>query len=450
MQSEKLKVIKKIVNNLILLMVCGFLHPQTLSASLDEEKLISSNATLKEAVRESIELNYRVKQAKERVIQADFMIREALADFLPQVTLSSNTKRLQYSGFDIQDYAQTDLTAAVSYNLYSGGKSKAQMDKNKIVKKEQQEKLKGTMQEEISKVIDSYLSVVYGRLSMDVNKKNYEKLLKIYEIVKTKRALGAATAGDENSISSSVFNAKTAMTNTESAYNNAKNYYEFSINKNIEQLNPFETSFDVKLEEFDNVFEQIKSKNVDLNIIKAQIEGKKKDVYINKATAWPTVDLSVSNTRRYRDDYIQSISNIPTDGFNSDTIMLLSINYNIYTGGRVEAKTARIMSETTDNIYNLEYITKETKWDSQKLFNSVQTNTDTLETLTGEIVASEKMVDAYWERFRLSSQDLITLLLAQRQLNSAELEKLRSEKTRIIDYFNLLAKEGKLLEYFGY
>jgi hypothetical protein len=41
-------------------------------------------------------------------------------------------------------------------------------------------------------------------------------------------------------------------------------------------------------------------------------------------------------------------------------------------------------------------------------------------------------------------------LQAQRQVNTAELEKLRSEKTRIIDYFNLLTKQGKLLEYFGY
>ena len=108
------------------------------------------------------------------------------------------------------------------------------------------------------------------------------------------------------------------------------------------------------------------------------------------------------------------------------------------------------MSEASERGYNLEYTSKDLKWNTQKLYNSVQTNTNTLKTLQDEIVSSEKMADAYWERFRLSSQDLVTLLQAQRQVNSAELEKLRSEKTRIVDYFNLLTKQGKLLEYFGY
>ena len=107
------------------------------------------------------------------------------------------------------------------------------------------------------------------------------------------------------------------------------------------------------------------------------------------------------------------------------------------------------MSEVSGLAFNLEYLTKETKWNSQKLFNSVTTNTKALESLDMEIGASEKMANAYWEKFRLSSQDLVTLLQAQRQLNAAELEKLKSEKARIVDYFNLLAKRGKLLEYFG-
>lgn len=412
---------------------------------------ILNKVTLKDAVKEAIDANFRVKQAKERVIQANYMVREALGEFLPEVTLSSTNMRKQTNGFDIQNYAQSDFAASVNYNLFASGRDAATFDKNKILKKEQEEKLKGTMQEEINKVIDAYCSVVFGRLSVEANTRNYEKLSKIYEIVKIKSSLGAATKGDESSIAASVANAKTAKMNTESAYNNAKDYYEFLINKKADERNPYETSFDIALEEFDPIYENIKTNNTDLNIMRRQIEEKKKDVYIAKSTSWPTVDLTASTTRRYRRDLNNDgSSSILTDGENSDTLLQIVVSYDIYTGGKTEAKTARTMSEVSDKIYNLEYTTKETKWDSQKLFNSVQTNTNTLKSLDKEIDESRKMAYSYWERFRLSSQDLVILLQAQRQVNTAELEQLRSQKTRIVDYFNLLTKQGKLLEYFGY
>lgn len=409
-----------------------------------------NNVTLKTTVKEAIESNYRVKQAKERVQQANHFVREAYADFLPQVALGANTQRKQYEGFDNQNYSQSQYDMTLTYNLFSSGKDYATVQKNKILKTTQEKKLKGTLEEEIAKVVDAYFSVVYGKLSLEVNQKNYDKLVKIYEIVKTKRELGAATMGDESSISASVSNAKTAMTNTESAYNNAKDYYEFLTNKKVADFTPYETGFDIKLDDINLVLDEVQSNNTDLGIIKTQISSKQKEIFINKATDWPTIDLSFTDIRRNRYDYNNHNAAIAVDGYNSDLLLQLTFNYNLYTGGKTEARTARLMSEATESTYNLEYTSKELKWNSQKLYNSVQTNTKTLETLSSEIAASEKMADAYWERFRLSSQDLVTLLQAQRQVNTAELEKLRSEKTRILDYFNLLAKQGKLSEYFGY
>ncbi|MDO9304769.1 MAG: TolC family protein [Sulfuricurvum sp.] len=405
----------------------------------------ANNVTLKSIVVSSIDSNYRVKQAQERVKQANSFIREAVADFLPQVSLTSDMMRKKYEGFEPQDYAQSSYGFTTSYNVFSSGKHWVGIEKNKILKKEQEEKLKGTKEEEINKIIDAYFSVVYGKLSMDANKKNYEKLFRIFEIVKTKRELGAATMGDESSISASVSNAKTAMTNTESAYNNAKDYYEFLTDKKVSEATPYELGFDINLESIEAIVEKMQSGNTDINVIKTQINAKQKEIYINKANDWPTIDLSFTDTRRSRYDFNQQ-----ADGDNNDLWLQLTLNYTLYTGGRTEAKTARLMSEASERGYNLEYTSKDLKWNTQKLYNSVQTNTNTLKTLQDEIVSSEKMADAYWERFRLSSQDLVTLLQAQRQVNSAELEKLRSEKTRIIDYFNLLTKQGKLLEYFEF
>lgn len=418
----------------------------TLFLSGENEVFKSEKDTkLKDVVSLAISSNYRVKQAQERVIQAERGTDEAYADFLPQADLSTVGTNKQSKGFDEQRYNQVKGEVALSYNLYSSGMHTATLERTRITKIEQENRLKGTMEEEVSKVIDAYFSVVYGKKSLEVNKNNYDKLLKVLEIVKIKRQLGAATTGDENSILASVSNAKTALINTESAYNNAKDYYEFLTGMSIETVNPYETEFDVKVKPFNELFEEIKQGNTDLNLIDTQIKGKQKEVEVNNATNGLKIDFSLTNARRFKGDFYAP----DAARYNSDLSAELTFSYNLYNGGRTEAKTAKLLSEVSGLVYNLEYTKKDTKWNSQKLFNSVQTNSKTIETLATEIGASQKMADAYWEKFRLSSQDLVTLLQAQRQVNSAELERLRSEKTRLIDYFNLLTKQGRLLEHFN-
>lgn len=209
-------------------------------------------ATLKQAVAVAIERNFRVKQAQERITQAESSTAEAQSDLQPQVDFIVTGTGKETKGFDTQQYGQLKGDVAVNYNLYSSGMHVETIERTKITKKEQEERLRGTKEEEIVKVIDAYLSVVYGRLSIQVNQNNYDKLLKILEIVKTKRELGAATAGDENSILASVSNAKTALINTESNYNNAKDYYEFLTGSKIEEMVPFETEFEIVLQPLEN------------------------------------------------------------------------------------------------------------------------------------------------------------------------------------------------------
>lgn len=409
---------------------------------------ISNRVTLKQAVITAMKVNYRVMQAKERIFQAEHGTKEAYSDFLPKVDIVSGNTHKKSSGFDDQYYNQTRGDIVTSYNLFSSGEHSETVAKTYITKKEQEERLKGTLEEEIIKVIDAYFSVVYGKMAIEVNRNNYDKLLKILDIVKIKRELGAATVGDENSILASVSNAKTALINTESSYNNAKDYYEFLTNAKLEDLTPFETDFQTNLRPFDEVYDQIKKFNTDVNILETQIQSKQKDLLINSASQGLKIDFSMTNSRRFRDDMLKSAS--PSEGMNNDFIAEVTFSLNLYDGGKTEARAARIMSEASALVYNLEYTKQDTKWNSQKLFNSVQTNTKTIDTLTTEIDASNKMADAYWEKFRLSSQDLVTLLQAQRQVNNAELEKLRSEKSRVVDYFSLLAKQGKLIEHFGF
>jgi outer membrane protein, adhesin transport system len=417
----------------------------TTTATTAKNSAIEINATLKDCIKAAVKINYRVKQVKEQVLQARHQVSEARADLFPKVDITVSKTRKGTKGYNSQEYLESQGDITLTYDVFDFGMLDSTVDKQKITLKEQEMRLKGTLEEEVNKAIKAYMDVVYSKLSLAANQANFERLQKILEIVKIKRELGAATMGDESSIQASVSNAKTLLINTESSYNNAKDYYEFLVGTNAESLTPYETNFDVQLQKFDGLFSEIRTQNTDLSIIKAKIKGKQKELEIHRADNLPKVTLTISNNRKYRTDWYEPTQN----GNNRESIAELALVYNLFDGGKAQAKTSRLLSEVSGLTFGLEYTALDTKWNSQKLYNSVLTNRRTLTTLNSEINASKKMVDAYWERFRLSSQDLVTLLQAQRQLNTAELEKLRSEKTMYVDYFDLLTKRGRLLEYFG-
>jgi outer membrane protein, adhesin transport system len=419
-----------------------------------KETLLEHNITLKEAIRYAIKSNYRIKQAKEKWFQAGFSADEALGSILPQVSFTSTATRYvsdqnSTGPFDKSTYKLIDNSLTATMNLFDFGAQRLTYQKAKQTKFEFQKRFQGTIEEEGGKVIKAYFDVVFNRRMMEINQRNFDQLLKILDIVKIKKDLGAASTGDESAIQASVSNAKTALINTDSTLNNANDYYRFLMDDTpANEVNPFEVSFDTSVgESFEPFAIDIQASNTDLEILKAQIRSKQKEFASQKAMTLPKVDFSLTLDSKKRVNYDEPAPQ--GTYFGRSTKADITLSYNFYTGGRDESKKSRLYSEISALLFDLEYTSKDAKWNSQKLFNSVQTNSRTVETLSSEIDASRRMVNAYWEKFRLSSQDLAVLLQAQRQLNTAELEKLRSEKQRLLDFFELMTKRGKLLEYFG-
>jgi len=426
---------------------------QAKDAKAPKIAIVERNITLKDAIRYAIKSNYRVKQAKEKWFQAGFSADESFGTMLPQVTLTSTATRYvseqnSTGPFDKMTYKQLDNSLVATLNVFDFGAQRLTYQKAKQTKIEFQKRFQGAIEEESNKVIKAYFDVVFNHRMMEINQRNFDQLLKILDIVKIKKDLGAASGGDESAIQASVSNAKTSLINTESTLNNAKDYYRFLMDDTqIEDVNPYEVTFDTSVgTDFEPLSSDIQTANTDFEILKAQIRAKQKELSAQKAMALPKIDftftLDSKKRLNYDDPYPQGTY------FGRSIKGDLSLTYNFFTGGRDESKKSRLFSEITALMFDLEYTSKDVKWNSQKLFNSVQTNSRTIETLTSEIDATQKMVNAYWEKFRLSSQDLAVLLQAQRQLNTAELEKLRSEKQRLLDFFELMTKRGKLLEYF--
>jgi len=99
--------------------------------------------------------------------------------------------------------------------------------------------------------------------------------------------------------------------------------------------------------------------------------------------------------------------------------------------------------------YEKEAEVRKIKWGLEKLHTSLTSLQNNLSNVENEVKASRKMVGSYWESFRNGEQDLHVLLQSQRQLNTAELDWIKSQQDSMKDFFDILNLSGELLSYFA-
>ncbi len=127
---------------------------------------------------------------------------------------------------------------------------------------------------------------------------------------------------------------------------------------------------------------------------------------------------------------------------------MVNLNHTLYDGNSRDAAHARLLSEVTGLRHRLEDDRRKLRWEATQLFNTLNSIDEAIANTQEEIAANREMVETYWERFYQASQDLETLLQAQRQLNTAELTLSNQLQNRVLDFFTLKKLKGILLDHF--
>ena len=417
-----------------LLALCGSLQANT----PDQEP--QKRATLRDAITTAIENNFLLKESAERVIQFDYRIKEAKAGYLPKASLSLDAEKRDERNLEIikDEFNSRSGGLRITQNLYDGSATSSSVDRYTNLQYESKEQHRATLETEILKIIDAYLGVVYQREALKTVTQNMQLLEKILEIVTIKVQSGAANIGEQSSIQASVADANKTKVTVESRYADAISLYEFLTGDAIEELDPFEKTVPMQIPMHDEMLNDITAGNAELRALHYRLQGKKHELTWQKSDFLPKVEL------------IGSIDDSDTkqggDGFKKNKSIKAQLTQKLFDGFESESKTKRIYSELNEINYKIEHASKRLYWDGKKLHNSIQTLRDTLDNSQTELDATQSMVDSYWERFRHSSQDLFILLSAQKQLFEIKFARLQYHKNQTVDYFKLLALEGKLLE----
>lgn len=399
--------------------------------------------TLKDAITLSLKNSYKIKSLKEKVIQAKHKLREKLAAYYPKVDLYANgggSYLKPYKKSEVK-FLKSDESLIVTENIYAGGKHYNEIKQAKEDLKVALAKYRDKVEDESSKIIDAYLSLLFQKRAIKLTKENMISLERILNIVTIKERNGAATKGDLNYIKSQVENAKSSLVDVESKYKNALSYYEYFVGDLNDSKMPVEKEFKIKLKDIDEVLNKSYQNNAKIVAAIAKLESQKYALKAQKSKFLPKLDLSITGKDK-QSGYLGE----PQE---DRATAMLQLRYNLYNGGKDEAQRLGIKSKIKELQYSLVDIKRGLKHNTEQLYESVNSNRERLSHTLDELNSNKKVVDSYWSAFKYGNQDLQALLLAQRSLNRSELDALKQEQTYTQSYFKLLQQTGELMEYLG-
>ncbi len=165
-------------------------------------------------------------------------------------------------------------------------------------------------------------------------------------------------------------------------------------------------------EELDRLIEQALNNHPAMRVADSNVRAAQADHRRSLRTRYPSVDLRLST--EHGDD----IGGLP--GNTDETSLVLSLNYNLYRGGRDDAEQQKKISA----VYEQKEFAARVR---RQVINTLRLSwiADTslarqLEFLQTHVLKAGQTVDSYKEEFFIGQRDLVDLLDARNELNSAQ------------------------------
>jgi outer membrane protein TolC len=420
---------------------------KTTAKSTKTSPLTQSNTTqsftLKKAILTALKKSYKISAAREKVIQAKRKLDEKLAYYKPTLNLSANAGGAYLSPYHAEEvkFLKSDESLTLNQNIYAGGKHSGEIKRERANLRVAQEKFKDKVEEEAIKVIDAYLSLIYQKMGIEINRANMKSLEKILQIVSDKEAAGAASKGDLNYIKSQVENASSALVKAESKYQNAIAFYEYYVGTLDRDNTPSEYEFLFTLEDENSTLKKMYQHNAKLQVALAKMEAEEYNLKAQKSKFKPTLDLSITAKDKQ--------SGYEAEPQEDRVTGLLSFNYNLYNGGKDKAILLGTKSKIAELRYKLIDLKEGSEYNTKQMYENILSSLDALKHTQNEVDANIKVVDSYWAAFKYGTQDIQALLLAQRALNRSQLDVIKEKQAYTNGYFKLMQQTGTLLEHLG-
>ena len=399
---------------------------------------------INESIKSTIINNIKVKNAYEKLNESKEIIENSYGKKLPSITTSiSGTyskSETETSNVTTTPESFTDkYKITLTQNIYDGGVNNLEIDRSNLLYEIEIIRFKNTIQNLILRAIEGYLTVTNFSKSLDANKKNYDSVQKFLEETKTKYDIGSATLFDLQNAESAFALAETNLFVAEENYNISKKTFKRIVSleaNNLEEIANLDEKIKLK-----QVIDTVQKQNLDLLILGLEISNNEILLSKEKNSKLPSLDLSAS--AEYSDTGRIDPGSKKTDGTISLTLTIPIFQQNIDNSNIRKYHSKILQSE-----YNFEDYKSDLEIQALNLFKDYEISRSNIQTNLKRIKSIETSLDIIKSEYALGTKSITDIIDAESELLSVNVNYHNSKKDFILNYFQIKALQGTLVEMF--
>ena len=397
-----------------------------------------------DAIKSTIENNPKVKIAFEKLEESKELIENAYNQKLPTITSTisgtySNSDSSTATSSTTPESFTDKYKLSLTQNLYDSGEKNLEIERSKILFDKEIINFKISIQDLILSAINGYLTVINYEKSLEASNKNFDSVTRFLDETKTKFDLGSATLYDLQNAESAFAIAETNLFIAQQNYDVSKITFNRIVGLeavNLEDVIDLNKSINLEL-----FIKNVENNNYSLALLDNDIFNTNLLLAIEKLNNKPSLDLSTSveysdsgridSGTKKTNGTIGLTLTIPVFQKNNDKSDIRKYQSKLLQSELTFEDTKQDLTIQASNLYKNYLISKSNISSNNKQLKSIQTSLDSIK-----------------EEYKIGTKTITDLIEAESELLDVNVNYHSSRKDMILNYFNILALEGSLLENF--
>ena len=289
---------------------------------------------------------------------------------------------------------------------------------------------------------NAYLQVLQTKRILDIEEENVKSHEEIYSQIKDRARSGYGVASEERQAGSRYTLAQSNYVAAKNNYEDALSTFEKLYGRKVAAKNLVMPEFNLPLPSTkEAVYDKAVLCNPTLLVQRSNIAMAESVVKEKNAPFLPKLDLVVSGAYDH--------SNVLYDDYEEQTFdALLRLNYNLYNKGNDKLDKEKSQLAVQQEQQTMDNLVRELKESLEFSWQNYVLNQEKMGYLNQHVEYSKATLDAYQDEFRIGRRDLINLLDAENEYNTALKEIATTETALSYAKYRLLDNMGMVSDSF--
>ncbi|MGG7048747.1 MULTISPECIES: TolC family protein [unclassified Campylobacter] len=423
-------------------------EPATQTAEV-QEPAVSGILTIREAAQKVLAENPKIKESEYNYFQVGKDLKIAKSAYYPTLDLQGSVgyeRRAQDEGFrqprKSGDGRISNASLTLVENLYNGGADKNRINSQSARLDSAAYTINQAADRLILQLANAYLELLHTKKIVDIETETVASHERIYNQIKDRAASGFGVASEERQAGSRYTLAQSNLIAAQNNYEDAITTFEKLYGQKVDADSLVMPDFNLPLP---NSEMELQDKalmcNPALLVQRANIAMAESVVKEKNAPFLPKLDLEVSG--RY-DHSTVLYDNYEDKAFDT----LLRLRYNLYNKGIDKLDKEKSQLAASQEQQTLDVLTRDLKESLKFTWQNYNLEQKKMAYLNEHVEYAKATLDSYQDEFRIGRRDLINLLDAETEYNTALKEILNTEVAIRYAQYRMLDNMGMLSDSF--